>query len=111
MAAVSRAAARVPSLTPVPPPRPLPATRVSFVVPAHNEAATIAEVLERIDSLPLDKQVVVVDDGSTDATPAILTRWRHGRSDAVVVRQPNRGKGAAIRAAIPHLDGDIVVIQ
>jgi len=112
MAAVSRAAARVvPSLAPVPPPREVPATRVSFVVPAHNEAATIGEVLERIDALPLDKQVVVVDDGSTDATPAILARWQHGRADAVVVRQPNRGKGAAIRAAIPHLDGDVVVVQ
>src|SRR6266508_1276561 len=85
--------------------------RVSFIIPAHNEAQTIAEVLERIALLDLDSQVVVVDDGSTDATPAILERWAKTHPSGVVVTQPNRGKGAAIRAAIPHVDRDIVVIQ
>jgi glycosyltransferase involved in cell wall biosynthesis len=84
--------------------------RVSFVVPAYNEAATIEQVLERVDGLGLDRQIVVVDDGSTDETPRILERWVE-RDGVVVVRQENRGKGAAIRAAIPHLDGDITVIQ
>jgi glycosyltransferase involved in cell wall biosynthesis len=84
--------------------------RVSFIVPAYNEAATIEQVLERVDGLGLDRQIVVVDDGSTDETPAILDRWA-GRDGMVVVRQVNRGKGAAIRAAIPHLHGDITVIQ
>jgi len=84
--------------------------RVSFIVPAYNEAATIEQVLERVDELGLDRQIVVVDDGSTDDTPQILDRWS-GRDGIVVVRQANRGKGAAIRAAIPHLDGDITVIQ
>jgi len=83
--------------------------RVSFIVPAHNEAATIGEVLDRIDALGLDRQVVVVDDGSTDGTAAVV----EGRAadGVVLLRQPNRGKGAAIRAAIPHVDGDIAVIQ
>jgi glycosyltransferase involved in cell wall biosynthesis len=85
--------------------------RVSFLVPAFNEAATIGEVLERVEALDLDKQVIVVDDGSTDGTAAILERWQEGRDDRVVVRQPNKGKGAAIRAAIPHVDGEIAVIQ
>ena len=85
--------------------------RVSFLVPAFNEAATIEEVLERVEALDLDKQVIVVDDGSTDATAEILERWRNGGDGRVVVRQPNSGKGAAIRAAIPHVDGDIAVIQ
>jgi glycosyltransferase involved in cell wall biosynthesis len=84
--------------------------RVSFIVPAYNEAATIAEVLERVDALDLDKQVIVVDDGSTDETPRLLEPWA-GRNGTVVLRQENRGKGAAIRAAIPHLDGEITVIQ
>jgi glycosyltransferase involved in cell wall biosynthesis len=90
---------------------PLARTRVSFIVPAHNEAATILEVLHRIDRLPLDTQVVIVDDGSTDETPALLREWQEGHERARVITQPNRGKGAAIRAAIPHVDGDIVVIQ
>jgi glycosyltransferase involved in cell wall biosynthesis len=90
---------------------PLARTRISFIVPAYNEAATIEDVLQRIERLPLEKQVIVVDDGSTDATSAILDCWEEGRQDARVLRQRNRGKGAAIRAAIPHVDGDIVVIQ
>jgi glycosyltransferase involved in cell wall biosynthesis len=85
-------------------------TRVSFIVPAYNEAATIAEVLERVQALELDKQIIVVDDGSTDDTPLVLEDWAH--HDGVhIIRQANRGKGAAIRAAIPLLDGDITVIQ
>jgi glycosyltransferase involved in cell wall biosynthesis len=85
--------------------------RVSFLVPAFNEAATIEEVLERVDALELDKQVIAVDDGSTDATGEILTRWQSAGRDRILLRQPNRGKGAAIRAAIPLVDGDIAVIQ
>jgi len=80
--------------------------RVSFLIPAYNEAATIGEVLDRIARLDLDAQVVVVDDGSRDATAAIAEG--HG---ATVIRQPNQGKGAALRAAIRVLDGDIAVIQ
>ena len=80
--------------------------RISFVIPAYDEESTIGEVLERIAALGLDAQVIVVDDGSTDDTAAIAER--HG---AHVIRQPNRGKGAALRAAIPLVDGDIAVIQ
>jgi glycosyltransferase involved in cell wall biosynthesis len=85
--------------------------RVSFLVPAYNEAATIVELLERVAALELDKQIVVVDDGSTDGTGDLVDRWREGRDGLVLVRQENRGKGAAVRAAIPHADGEIVVIQ
>jgi glycosyltransferase involved in cell wall biosynthesis len=84
--------------------------RISFLIPAYNEAATIEELLARVHALDFDKQVVVVDDGSTDATPRILQAWERRRGIAVV-RQRNRGKGAAIRAAIPLIDGDITVIQ
>jgi glycosyltransferase involved in cell wall biosynthesis len=85
--------------------------RISFLVPAYNEAPTIAAVLEAVDALRLDAQIVVVDDGSTDDTAGIAERWAAGRDDFVLLRQPNRGKGAAIRAAIPHADGEVIVIQ
>jgi glycosyltransferase involved in cell wall biosynthesis len=85
--------------------------RVSFLVPAYNEAATITELLDAVWALDLDKQIVVVDDGSTDGTGDLAERWRNGRDSVVVVRQQNRGKGAAVRAAIPHADGAIAVIQ
>ena len=80
--------------------------KISFLVPAYNEAATIGEVLARIEQLGLDAQVIVVDDGSTDDTASIAEA-----AGATVVRQQNRGKGAAIRAAIPLIEGDIAVIQ
>jgi glycosyltransferase involved in cell wall biosynthesis len=80
--------------------------RVSFLIPAYNEEATIGEVLDRIAMLGLDSQVVVVDDGSTDRTAEIAEE--HG---ATVIRQANAGKGAAIRTAIGAIDGDIAVIQ
>ena len=80
--------------------------RVSFLIPAYNEAATIGEVLDRIAQLDVDAQVIVVDDGSTDATAEIAEA-----KGAKVIRQENRGKGAAIRAAIPHADGEISLIQ
>jgi glycosyltransferase involved in cell wall biosynthesis len=85
--------------------------RVSFLVPAYNEAATIVELLERVSALDLDKQIVVVDDGSDDGTGDLAEGWADGRDGVVVIRQANRGKGAAIRAAIPHIDGDLAVIQ
>jgi cellulose synthase/poly-beta-1,6-N-acetylglucosamine synthase-like glycosyltransferase len=94
------AARAFPKLQPLEAPGAIPARRVSFIVPAHNEERTIGEVLQLVSGLDLDKQVIVVDDGSTDGTSRILEAWE--RNDEVqVVRQANRGKGAAIRAAIP----------
>ena len=80
--------------------------KVSFLIPAFNEAATIGEVLERIAELGLDAQVIVVDDGSTDETKAIAEA-----AGATVISQANAGKGAAIRTAIAHAEGEIAVIQ
>ena len=85
--------------------------RVSFLVPAYNESATIVDVLDAVWALDVDKQIVVVDDGSTDGTGDLVERWRAGRDAVVLVRQANRGKGSAVRAAIPHIDGEIAVIQ
>jgi len=80
--------------------------RVSFLVPVFNEEATIGDVLDRIAALSLDAQIIVVDDGSTDRSAELAER-----DGVTVIRQKHRGKGAAIRAAIPLIDGDIAVIQ
>jgi glycosyltransferase involved in cell wall biosynthesis len=85
--------------------------RISFLIPAFNERATILEVLERIETLGLDRQLIIVDDGSTDGTSDLLQDWQSAREGVVLVRQEHAGKGAAIRAAIPFVDGDIAVIQ
>jgi glycosyltransferase involved in cell wall biosynthesis len=80
--------------------------RVSFLIPVFNEEATIGEVLDRIAALGLDAQTIVVDDGSTDRSAELAQR-----DGVTVIRQEHSGKGAAIRAAIPVIDGDIAVIQ
>jgi glycosyltransferase involved in cell wall biosynthesis len=85
--------------------------RISFLIPAFNERTTIVEVLDRIEALGLDRQLIVVDDGSTDGTAEAVEEWSAGRDGVVLVRKENAGKGSAIRAAIPHVDGDVAVIQ
>jgi GT2 family glycosyltransferase len=68
----------------------------------YNEAATIGELLARVDALDLDKQIVVVDDGSTDGTGAVLDDWQD-RDNVVVIRKENGGKGSAMsRTAVPR---------
>jgi glycosyltransferase involved in cell wall biosynthesis len=84
---------------------------VSFLIPAFNEAATIGEVLVRIDRLGLDAQIIVVDDGSSDETAAIVAAYAVGRSHVELIRQANRGKGSAVRVALTRVDREIAVIQ
>ncbi len=85
---------------------------VSFLIPAYNEAATIAEVLARIDALGLDAQIVVVDDGSTDATASIVQAYvAAGHPHVELLRQANRGKGSAVRLAAGQVRMEIAVIQ
>jgi glycosyltransferase involved in cell wall biosynthesis len=81
---------------------------VSIVVPAYNEAATIEEVLRRLSAVPFRSEVIVVDDGSTDAT-GDLAAAVHGVQ--VIRRSRNAGKGAAVRDGIAATTGAIVVIQ
>ncbi|MBM3499247.1 MAG: glycosyltransferase family 2 protein [Armatimonadetes bacterium] len=84
--------------------------RLSIVVPVYNEAATVGEVLARVLALPLDKEVIVVDDGSTDGTAAAIAA--RGGHELVCLRlDSNRGKGAAIREALARAAGDYVLIQ
>jgi glycosyltransferase involved in cell wall biosynthesis len=85
---------------------------ITFLIPAYNEARTIAEVLDRIASLGLDYEAIVVDDGSTDATAEIVAARAAEDSEPVrLLRKPNGGKGSALRHGIPHCLGEIVVVQ
>lgn len=84
---------------------------VSIVVPAYNEARFIAGVLRRVADLPLRTELVVVDDGSSDDTPAILARLQDELPSLRFERQANQGKGAAVRRGIAASMGDFVVIQ
>ena len=85
---------------------------LSVIVPVYNERNTVAEVLRRMRrvELPVDLEVVVVDDGSTDGTAQILAALED--STVQVVRHPsNLGKWAAIRTGMQHVRGELVLIQ
>lgn len=84
---------------------------ISVIIPAFNEEQTIGQVLEALCTLPLEKQVIVVNDGSTDGTYKVLEELRATYELTVVHCQENRGKGFAIRSGLPYVKGETVVIQ
>ena len=86
---------------------------LSIIVPVYNEAGTIAAVLDRLHAvtLPLAREIIVVDDGSTDGTRGILESLGAALGVAVINAGRNRGKGSAIRLGLAHASGSIVAIQ
>ena len=89
-----------------------PPVRVSVLMPVYNEERTLRPAVEGVRAVPLDIEIVCVDDGSTDGTGAVLRELAdHGLVDTVVLQERNRGKGAAVRAAIERATGDVMVIQ
>ncbi len=90
----------------------LDALVVSVLVPCYNEKATIEELLERLRDAPFRKEIIVIDDGSTDGTRDILSSLRERHPDLRVhLQDRNRGKGAALHQGIRMATGDVVVVQ
>ena len=86
--------------------------RVSILIPVYNEARTLEALIDRVRAVPLDKEIVCVDDASRDGSGEILDRLHsEGRVDQVRRHPVNRGKGAAIRTAIEAATGDVIVVQ
>jgi dolichol-phosphate mannosyltransferase len=84
---------------------------LTVLIPVYNEAATLEALLTRVLSAPYAKQVIVIDDGSTDGTGALLEKWRK-HPEILVLRHPhNQGKGAAIRTGLAAAQGRFTIIQ
>jgi glycosyltransferase involved in cell wall biosynthesis len=92
----------------------LPWDRVvlSVVIPCYNEVTTVQRLLEQVRRVPLQMEVIVIDDGSTDGTRDLLPRLeREGLIDQLVFHERNAGKGAALITGFTRATGDVVVVQ
>jgi len=85
--------------------------KISVVMPVYNEAATILEIVRRVKEVNLVDEIVIVDDGSTDGTRAILAELDGKDGTRVILHQSNQGKGAAVCTGIQNATGDVVIIQ
>ena len=86
-------------------------SELSVLIPVYNEERTLERLLDAVEERPEVSELVIVDDGSTDATPDIL-RARDFKGKAQVIRHDrNRGKGAALRTAIAAATGDVALVQ
>ncbi len=86
--------------------------KLSVIVPVFDERNTVVEIVRRMRAveLPVDLEIVLVDDGSTDGTSDVLTQLADS-TVRVITHQVNRGKGAAIRSGLEHINGDLVLVQ
>lgn len=93
--------------------------KLSVLVPIYNEERTLAEVVRRVRAFPMTKEIILVDDGSKDRSREILARLQEEQEQAndplnqirVVFQPYNQGKGAALKTALSHVTGDIVLVQ
>jgi glycosyltransferase involved in cell wall biosynthesis len=83
---------------------------LSVIVPVYNEAKTIEQVIIKIIAVPIEKEIVVVDDSSTDGTDKILRSLRYDNLK-VIHHTSNRGKGAAVLTGLEHAVGQYVIVQ
>ncbi|MBA2453040.1 MAG: glycosyltransferase family 2 protein [Chloroflexia bacterium] len=84
---------------------------LSVIVPVYNEERTIAAILDQVRAIPIPKEIIVVDDFSTDGTRSVLTSEVEAEGTRVFLHSSNLGKGGAVRTGLQHVQGDVVIIQ
>ncbi|MGB9722582.1 MAG: glycosyltransferase family 2 protein [Chloroflexia bacterium] len=88
--------------------------RLSIVIPVYNERDRVGRVIEKVlqaDSLGLEKEVIVVDDGSTDGTRQVLAAYEGRENVRIFYQERNQGKAAALRRGFAEVSGEIVLVQ
>ncbi|MCH8069630.1 MAG: glycosyltransferase family 2 protein [Candidatus Marinimicrobia bacterium] len=81
---------------------------LTVIIPIYNEVNTCEEILRRVEIIPLDKQMIVIDDGSTDGSTEILQKIKNIK---LIQNSKKSGKGAAVQMAIPFINGDYIILQ
>ena len=85
--------------------------KISVVIPVYNEEKTIEEIVRRVKNVDIEKEIIVVDDFSTDGTRQALERFKDDGGIKVLTHEKNKGKGAALITGFRHATGDILIIQ
>ena len=85
--------------------------KVSVIIPVYNEQETLKEIIRRVDAVPLDKEIIVVDDCSTDESRSILNQTSSIPHLRVLYHEKNMGKGAALRTGFAVAKGEILIVQ
>lgn len=86
--------------------------KVSIIIPSYNECENIEAIVQHVQASTIEKEIIIVDDGSQDGSHEIITRLRTQFPEIITIfHETNQGKGAAIHTALKHVSGDLVLIQ
>jgi len=86
---------------------------LSIIIPVYNEVNTLEKILDKVEKaeLPVKKEIILVDDGSTDGSRELLKKLAKRKGYKVILRDKNGGKGLALRTGFKHASGDLITIQ
>ena len=85
--------------------------KLSVIIPVYNEKKTLSELICRVEAVKLEKEIIIVDDASTDGTRDLLKKYEEQERFKVVYQSKNAGKGSALRAGFDKAEGEIIIVQ
>ena len=85
--------------------------KLSVVIPVYNEKKTLNELILRVEAVNIDKEIIIIDDASTDGTRDLLKKYEEREGFEVIYQPKNKGKGAALRAGFEIAKGEVIIIQ
>lgn len=86
-------------------------TKISIIIPCYNEESTIEQIIEKVLNVNIQKQIIIIDDYSSDNTKNIILKYKNNNMFKIILNDKNSGKGACIKSAKKFVDGDYVIIQ